>query len=178
MARYLSQCIWLFASFLAPSAAASTLASAAAEAARFTPPVKAGVDMASQVALHSAGRRLTASRQDVSNVTELKSALADTAVDHIYLTAGTYTLSEELKITRSVKIEAEPGTVVLDADASSDSTRRVLNIDTPCCGKAVELVGLIITGGFLTGVSAPARAVVKHRIQSHSAPPSRGPPQS
>ena len=68
MARYLSFCIWMFASFLAPSAAASTLASAALEAALLMPPVpsKTGEDLASQAALHSAGRRLTAFEQTVS----------------------------------------------------------------------------------------------------------------
>ena len=45
---HLSRCVWVFASFLAPSAAASTLAIAAPEAALRMPPVpsKAGEDMA------------------------------------------------------------------------------------------------------------------------------------
>eukprot|EP00966_Prymnesium_polylepis_P300804 6951120-Prymnesium_polylepis.1 len=115
MARYLSQCIWLFAAFLAPSAAASTLASAAAEAAQLMPPPppKAGEDMASQLALHSAGRRLTANQQNVSDVAGLGAALADSTVDHIYLRPYTYLLSTQLEITRSVKMEANPGTAVL-----------------------------------------------------------------
>ena len=168
MSHYLSRCVWVFASFLAPSAAASTLTSAAAEVALLMPlpPPKAGEDMASQVALHSAGRRLTANQKNVSDVSSLKSALIDSTIDHIYLAPNTYTLSEALPtITRSVKIEADPGTVVLDAGASSSSRRRVLKIDAE--NMAVEIVGLNITGGFVgertayiggDHVSAPARA--------------------
>ena len=153
MARYLSRCIWVFASFLAPSAAASTLASAAAEAALPMPlaPPKAGADMASQVALHAAGRRLTAIEQTVSNVASLKDALANETVDHIRLEPGTYTLSEQLEITRSVKIEADPGTVVLDANASASSKRRVLYIDAATTD-TIELIGLNITGGYAVGL--------------------------
>ena len=151
MACYLSRCVWVFASFLAPSAAASTLASEVLEAALLMPlaPPKAGEDMASQVALHSAGRRLTANQHDVSDVAGLKAALADSTIDHIYLAPNTYTLSEELAIFSSVKIEADPGTVVLDATASSTSQRRVLEIDS----MLVELIGLNITGGYVDGVS-------------------------
>ena len=95
MARHLSICIWTFASFLAPSAAASTLTSAAAEAALLMPlpPPKQGwlvhglvrTYMASQVALHAAGRRLTTNVMTVSNVSSLKDALADDTIDHIRL---------------------------------------------------------------------------------------------
>ena len=154
MARHLSICIWTFTFFLAPSAAASTLTSAAAEAALLMPlpPPKAGEDMASQVALHSAGRRLTAIEQTVSNVTGLIDALANATVDYIRLEPGTYTLTEELEITRSVKIEADPGTVVLDANASESYTsrRRVLKIDA--AGDTIELIGLNITGGYAVGL--------------------------
>ena len=143
MSRYLSRCVWVFASFLAPSAAASTLANAVLEAALLMPPVppKAGEAMTSQVALHYAGRRL---REDVSDVDGLKNALDDASIDHIYLKPGTYTLSETLEITRSVKIEADPGTVVLDASTGSS---RVLKIDAEAT-MAVELIGLNITGGY------------------------------
>ena len=154
MARHLSICIWTFTFFLAPSAAASTLTSAAAEAALLMPlpPPKAGEDMASQVALHSAGRRLTANRQNVSDVNGLTAALKDASIAHIYLGPGNYTLSEELEVKRRVKIEADPGTVVLDAGGSGS----VLMIDA--AGMAVELIGLNITGGKGDKVSVPACA--------------------
>jgi hypothetical protein len=66
----------------------------------------------------------------VSTSAGLISALANTAIARIVLASGTYYLSAELSITRSVVLEAAvAGSVVLDAQASSSSPRRVLNIN-------------------------------------------------
>jgi hypothetical protein len=87
----------------------------------------------------------------VSTSAGLTSALANPAVGHIVLAAGTYALSAEISITRSIVIEAAAGaTVVLNAQASSSSQRRVLNINTGSSG-VVQLIGLSITGGFILG---------------------------
>eukprot|EP00900_Chrysochromulina_parva_P019396 jgi/Chrpa1/27458/Chrysochromulina_OHIO_Genome00025746-RA len=95
--------------------------------------------------LPSHGRALLTS---VSTVDGLDIALANTAVTHIVLSAGTYYLSAELRVTRSVVIEAAvAGSVVLDAQASSSSQRRVLNINPGSSG-VVQLIGLNITGGY------------------------------
>jgi hypothetical protein len=66
----------------------------------------------------------------VSTTNGLTSALANTAVGRIVLASGTYYLSAELSVTRSVILEAAvAGSVVLHAQASSSSQRRVLNIN-------------------------------------------------
>ena len=92
------------------------------------------------------GRRLQTA---VSTVAELTTALADAAVSRIVLAAGTYPLSAQLSVTRSVVLEAAvAGTVVLDAQASEASKRRVMNIDPGSAG-LVELTGLSITGGYI-----------------------------
>ena len=84
----------------------------------------------------------------VSTVADLTSALANTAVGRIVLASGTYYLSAELSITRSVILEAAAGaTVTLNAQASS-SPRRVLNIDPGSYG-VVQLIGLNITGSYV-----------------------------
>ena len=162
MSRYLSCRAWvfayMFASSLAPSAAASTLTSAALEVALPTPhaPPEAGVDMANQVSARSAAgsRRLTANEMTVSTVSELTTALNDATIDHIRLDPGSYTLSAELEITRSVKIEAEDAVSVgLDACASS----LVLNINPTDATMTIELIGINITRGY-HGVSAPSYA--------------------
>ena len=85
----------------------------------------------------------------VSSVAGLTSALANTAVGHMVLAPGTYFLNAELSVTRSVVIEAGvAGSVVLDAQASSSSRRRVLNINPGSLG-VVQLIGLNITGGYV-----------------------------
>ena len=90
----------------------------------------------------------------VSTVTGLTSALANTAVGHIVLAPGTYYLSAELSVTRSVIIEAAvAGSVVLDAQANEGSLRRVLNINPGSSG-VVQINGLNITGGFTDEVRA------------------------
>jgi hypothetical protein len=90
----------------------------------------------------------------VSTVAGLTSALANTAVGRIVLASGTYILSAELSITRSVILEAAAGaTVTLNAQASSSSLRRVLNI-YPGPSGVVQLIGLGITGGYRLTVRA------------------------
>ncbi len=82
----------------------------------------------------------------VSNIVALTSALADTAVGRIVLAPGTYFLSAELSITRSVILEAAAGaTVTLNAQLRG----RVLNINPGSSG-VVQLIGLGITQGFIT----------------------------
>ena len=85
----------------------------------------------------------------VSTVAGLTSALANTAMGHIVLASGTYYLSSELSITRSVILEAAvAGSVVLDAQANSTNQRRVLFINPSWLG-VVQVIGLIITGGYI-----------------------------
>eukprot|EP00900_Chrysochromulina_parva_P009384 jgi/Chrpa1/18447/Chrysochromulina_OHIO_Genome00024317-RA len=86
----------------------------------------------------------------VSTVAGLTSALANTAVGRIVLASGTYYLTAELSVTRSVTLEAAAGaTVILNAQASSSSPRRVLHINLGSSG-VVQLIGLRITGGYTT----------------------------
>ena len=91
----------------------------------------------------------------VSDVASLASALADASVNHIVITAGHYALNHtqalsSLSVTRAVTIEAAiVGTVVLDAQATSSSPRRVFEIDSGSSG-VVHLIGLNITGGYLS----------------------------
>jgi hypothetical protein len=93
----------------------------------------------------------------VSTSAGLLSALANTAVGRIVLAPGTYILSAELSVTRSVVLEAAvAGSVVLDAQASSSSQRRVLNIDPGTLG-VVQMIGLKITGGYMNIVRAHAQ---------------------
>jgi len=93
----------------------------------------------------------------VSTSAGLLSALANTGVGHIVLDPGTYILSAELSVTRSVVLEAAvAGSAVLDAQASSSSLRRVLNIDAGSLG-IVQLIGLNITGGYVDAVRAHAQ---------------------
>ena len=90
----------------------------------------------------------------VSTSADLLSALANTGVGRIVLASGTYYLSAALSITRSVILEAAAGaTVTLNAQASSSSPRRVLNINPGSSG-VVQLIGLGITGGYNNNVRA------------------------
>jgi hypothetical protein len=85
----------------------------------------------------------------VSTSTGLTSVLANTAIGRIVLAPGTYNLTATLSITRSVVLEAAvAGSVVLDAQSSSSSPRRVLNINPGSSG-VVQLIGLNITGGYV-----------------------------
>jgi hypothetical protein len=87
----------------------------------------------------------------VSTSAGLLNALANTGAGRIVLAPGTYALSAELSITRSVVLEAAvAGSVVLDAQANSSSLRRVLNI-YPGSSDVVHLIGLNITGGYVQG---------------------------
>jgi hypothetical protein len=107
-----------------------------------------------QLAVPSHRREL---QTQVSTSAELLSALANTAVGRIVLAPGTYILSAELSVTRSVVLEAVvAGSVVLDAQASSSSKRRVLNIQPGSLG-VVQLIGLNITGGNVNDVRANAQ---------------------
>ena len=87
----------------------------------------------------------------VSTVAGLTSALANTTVSRIVLASGTYYLTAQLSITRSVILEAAAGaTVTLNAQASSSSPRRVLYINPGSSG-VVQLIRLGITGGYVAG---------------------------
>ena len=100
-----------------------------------------------QLAVPSHRRKL---QTQVSTSAELLSALANTAVGRIVLAPGTYILSAELNVTRSVVLEAAvAGSVVLDAQASYSSLRRVLYINPGSLG-IVQLIGLNITGGYVS----------------------------
>jgi hypothetical protein len=92
----------------------------------------------------------------VSTVADLTSTLTNPDIGHIVLAPGTYILSAELSVTRSVIIEAAvAGSVVLDAQASDadGNQRRVLNINPGSSG-VVQVNGLNITGGYTEEVSA------------------------
>ena len=88
----------------------------------------------------------------VNTVAGLTSALANTAVGHMVLAPGTYFLSGELSVTRSVVIEAVvAGSVVLDGG----NAFRVLYVNPGLSG-VVQLIGLNITRGRVSDdVSAP-----------------------
>ena len=95
------------------------------------------------------GRKL--SQVSVSTVAELTAAVGDSAVDKILVAAGTYDFTSDMCsgsavcIDRALTIEAQvPGSVVLDAKGG----RRVFNIQS---GGTAELIGLNITGGYVTG---------------------------
>ena len=86
----------------------------------------------------------------VSDVTDLINKLADPSVSRIVVAPGHYALTAELSVSRAVTIEAAvPGSVVLDAQASSSVKRRVLNVN-PAPSDAVELIGLNVTGGYVS----------------------------
>jgi hypothetical protein len=90
----------------------------------------------------------------VSTTTGLTSALANTAFGRIVLASGTYYLSAELSITRSVILEAAvTGSVVLDAG----NAFRVLTINPGSLG-VVQLIGLNITGGNVQDFASGVRA--------------------
>jgi hypothetical protein len=110
-----------------------------------------GLNRGLQLAVPSHRRELQTA---VSTSAGLTSALANTAVSRIVLASGTYYLIAELSITRSVILEAAAGaTVTLNAQASSTSPRRVLNINLGSSG-VVQLIGLGITGGYSYDVRA------------------------
>ena len=104
-----------------------------------------GLNRGLQLAVPSHRRELQTA---VSTSAGLTSALANTAVSRIVLASGTYNLFAELSITRSVILEAAvAGSVILNAQASSSSQRRALNINLGSSG-VVQLIGLRITGGY------------------------------
>ena len=103
----------------------------------------------------------------VSTVAGLTSALANTAVGRIVLASGTYYLSSELSITRSVILEAAvAGSVVLDAQANSSSRRPVMTINGGYAS-VVQLIGLRITGGYASVVRAHVQKFLSPRWDFH-----------
>ena len=88
----------------------------------------------------------------VNTVAGLTSALANTAVGHMVLAPGTYFISGQLVVTRSVVIEAMvAGSVVL----VGGNAFRVLYVNPGLSG-VVQLIGLNITRGRVSNdVSAP-----------------------
>ena len=99
----------------------------------------------------------------VSTVADLTSALANTAVGRIVLASGTYYLSAELSITRSVVLEAAvAGSVVLDGGHAF----RVLNVNPGSSG-VVQVIGLNITGGYVNDVRAHAQKLPSPRWETH-----------
>ena len=103
----------------------------------------------------------------VSTVADLTSALANTAVGCIVLASGTYYLSSELSITRSVILEAAvAGSVVLDAQANSSSRRPVMTINGGYAS-VVQLIGLRITGGYASVVRAHVQKFLSPRWDFH-----------
>ena len=114
-----------------------------------------GLHQGLQLAVPSHRRELQTA---VSTSAGLTSALANTAVSRIVLASGTYYLTSQLSITRSVILEAAAGaTVTLNAQASSSSPRRVLYINPGSSG-VVQLIGLSITGGYLIDVRAHVKS--------------------
>ena len=84
------------------------------------------------------------------------------SVGRIVMAAGTYALGATLSVSRSVILEAAvTGSVVLDAQASSSSPRRVLYINPGSSG-VVQLIGLNITGGYTTSVRALGSIGISH----------------
>ena len=118
-----------------------------------------------QLAVPSHRRELYTTQ--VSTSAGLTSALANTAVSRIVLASGTYNLISELSITRSVVLEAAvAGSVTLNAQASSSSQRRVLNINPGSSG-VVQLIGLRITGGYISYVRAHVQKFPSPRWDFH-----------
>ena len=89
----------------------------------------------------------------VNTVAGLTSALANTAVGHMVLAPGTYFISGQLSVTRSVVIEAMvAGSVVLDG---GNAFRGVLYVNPGLSG-VVQLIGLnIMRGRVANDVRAP-----------------------
>ena len=95
----------------------------------------------------------------VSTSAGLTSSLANAAVLQIVLAPGTYFLRAELSVTRSVVIEAAVrGSARLDAQAGSSSPRRVMYINLGQSG-VVQIIGLVISRGFIRNVCAQVRKV-------------------
>jgi hypothetical protein len=103
----------------------------------------------------------------VSTVASLLSALANTTLGRIVLAPGTYNLTAELSITKSLILEAAvTGSVILNAQASSSSPRRVLKINPGSSG-VVQVIGLNITGGYLNQVCAQAQKFLSPSWKTH-----------
>ena len=98
----------------------------------------------------------------MATVAELKAAVDNTAVAHILVQSGTYTLDSShctdsgdsgLCIKRSVRIEAAvTGAVVFDASAAGfgsccNPNRRTVLVSPPSSSDEVHVIGVNITGG-------------------------------
>jgi hypothetical protein len=117
-----------------------------------------------QLALPSHHREL---QTQVSTVASLLSALANTTLGRIVLAPGTYNLTAELSITKSLILEAAvTGSVILNAQASSSSPRRVLNINPGSLG-VVQVIGLNMTGSYQDQVCAQIRKFPSPRWDFH-----------
>ena len=113
-----------------------------------------GLNRGLQLAVPSHRRELQTA---VSTSAGLASALANTAVSRIVLASGTYNLIAELRITRSVILEAATGaTVTLNAPVAP-----VLSINPGWSG-VVQLIGLGITGAY---------SQVRAHVQKFPSPP-------
>jgi hypothetical protein len=122
-----------------------------------------GLNRGLQLAVPSHRRELQTA---VSTSAGLTSALANTTASRIVLASGTYNLTAELSITRSVILEAAAGaTVTLKAQGSSSSGRRVLNINPGSSG-VVQLNRLRITGGYINSVRAHVQMFPSPRWES------------
>ena len=90
---------------------------------------------------------------NVADTDELAAAIAPSSShDTVIIAPGTYLLSSQLEITRSVTIDAaQPGSVVLDAQAYFGSHRRVLYINGGALD-VIEISGVNITGGLVAEV--------------------------
>ena len=115
-----------------------------------------GLNRGLQLAVPSHRRELQ-NTNTVFNPADLISALADTTVSRIVLAPGTYNLIAELRITRSVILEAATGaTVTLNAPVAP-----VLSINPGWSG-VVQLIGLGITGAY---------SQVRAHVQKFPSPP-------
>jgi hypothetical protein len=116
-----------------------------------------GLNRGLQLALPRHRRELQ-NTNTVFNPADLISALADTTVSRIVLAPGTYNLIAELRITRSVILEAATGaTVTLNAPVAP-----VLSINPGWSGVVVQLIGLGITGAY---------SQVRAHVQKFPSPP-------
>ena len=101
---------------------------------------------------HLSHQGVVLSEVSVSTVDDFTAAVANSAVNKIWLAAGTYEFTSDMCtgsavcISRALTIEAEvPGAVVLNAMGG----RRVFTIES---GGTAELIGLNVTGGSSNGV--------------------------
>lgn len=112
---------------------------------------------------------------EVTTAAGLHGALADATVSRIVIASGHYALSAQLSVSRSVTIEAAtPRTVVLDAQGSVSTPRRVIDVSPSSSSDIVQLIGLDVTGGFLAsglpgaGIRISQGQVILHQVRIYS----------